>query len=882
MLTAEEHRLKELSRGQVPPWKKWGPYVAERAWGTVREDYSENGDAWSYFSHDEAAYKTYRWGEDAIAGFCDRYQTLIFAPVFWNGKDKMLKERLFGLNSFEGNHAEDVKEYYYHLDATPTHSYMKFLYKYPQNAFPYDLLREENRKRSTQDSEYELADTGTFQEGRYFDIFVEYAKASPEDICIRIEARNVSEFDAPLHILPHLWFRNQWAWGESRLAEPKIVKGPSQPSCLVLIADDGQTRSPPNLSFDYHLGKRYFYGPQDGVALFTNNETRPSDDARGFFKDGFHRAILKSEAATNPSESGTKACLHYFFEHVPAKGSVVLYFRLSEEPLKKPLEDVDRIIALRRKEADRFYAKIYPKKASLEEKKIQRQALAGLLWSKQIYLYDVNVWIKGDNPHEPPPEVRRMIRNVHWRHLNSMRVLCMPDKWEYPYFCAWDQAFHCLTLGLVDIELAKEQLWLLLFDQFQHPNGQIPACEWEFSDLNPPVHGWAALRLYQMEESRYGNKDRNFLERCFHKLLMNFSWWVNKVDSSGNNVFEGGFLGLDNITVLDRSQRLGGGVKLQQSDGTGWMAMFCLNLMTMALELADENVVYESLATKFFQHYVYIAHAMKKRGNRDYEMWSDRDHFFYDVLTYPDGSFAKFRVRSLVGIIPLYAVEILDEGKMAMFPEFYKNFFWFAENRPDLVKNCIIPIDKGGEKKYVLALMNADQLHYVLKYVWDPQEFRSDFGLRSLSKYHQENPFVFEDKQVGYEPAESLHKVKGGNSNWRGPIWFPTTFLLIDALKKFAEGLGDDFVVQVDNELPVKLQEMAQSFADRLIKLFDKDINGIRPAFGEAFPYKDDPLWCDYLTFFEYYHPETGQGLGASHQTGWSALVANLIDEFRK
>lgn len=879
-MSEESHRLVEGKEDIIPRWQKWGPYVAERAWGTVREDYSASGDAWSYFPHELATSKTYRWGEDGIAGWCDRYQIMVLAPAFWNRQDPILKERLFGLNSYEGNHGEDVKECYYHLDATPTHSYMKYLYKYPQQEYPYQLLRDENRKRNTHEREFELIDTGIFNDSRYFDIFIEYAKQSAEDLCVRIEVHNRADVEAPLHLLMQLWFRNQWSWYEEPLPQPKITKGTNK-HYVCLIADDREMLSPSNLSFDYHLGKRHLYGMPGGEFLFTNNETHFAD-REGYFKDGFHRAIINGENSTNPDMIGTKAGLHYVFEKIPAKKSVKLLFRFTDQDLKNPLLEVEKIIDQRKLEADHFYASIHPPDASEDEKLVQRQALSGMVWSKQIYLYDVNIWLKGDNPKYLPPSSRFHLRNIHWRHLNSMRILLMPDKWEYPWFASWDHAFHCVTYALLDIEFAKEQLWLLLFDQFQHPNGQIPAYEWEFSELNPPVQAWTALRLFYMQKERHKKEDHEFLEKCFHKLLINFAWWVNKVDSSGNNVFEGGFLGLDNITVIDRSQKFQGGAVLQQSDGTGWMAMFCLNLMRIALELSKINRVYESLATKFFEHYVYIAHAMKKRGNQDYEMWSERDGFFYDVLTYPDGTFSKFRVRSLVGLIPLYATEILHEKEIIKFSEFYRNFQWFMKNRKDLVEACIIPTIKEGTKHYILSLMNSKQLESVLKYVWDPGEFRSEYGLRSLSRFHEKHPFVFKDKQLAYEPNESLHKVKGGNSNWRGPIWMPTTFLLIDSLLKLIEAFEEDIKIQVPQEEPVKLKKMASFFADHAIAIFLKNPEGRRPFFGSDFAFNKNEHWENYLLFYEYYNPETGKGLGASHQTGWSALVANFIDEFRR
>ena len=621
MTTQEHQRLREPFTSAVRPWHHWGPYVSERSWGTVREDYSTNGDAWNYFPHDLARSKAYRWGEDGLAGICDRYQILVFALALWNGKDPILKERLFGLVPAESNHGEDVKEYYFYLDSTPTHSYMKYLYKYPQGAYPYQQLIEESRKLRHDQGEYELLDTGIFDSQRYFDVFVEYAKASPEDLCIRLEICNRGPEPAPIHVLPHLWFRNTWAWGPQALPQPSIRLGSQSDGCISLLADDSTAQPPPSLPFAYHLGQRYLYAEASATPLFTDNETNGprvwgagAQSRSRWVKDAFHRHIIHAEDCVNPEQVGTKACLHYANLQVPAGGSVVVRLRLTDTPLQRPLDDVDRIVATRHAEADEFYAALQPPKATEDEKCVQRQALAGMLWSKQLYLFDVPAWLDGDNPHLPPPESRRHIRNSRWQHLNSMRVLSMPDKWEYPWFAAWDLAFQCVSLALVDAEFAKEQLWLLLFEQFQHPSGQIPAYEWEFSDLNPPVQAWAVWRVYNMDRVRSGKADRLFLERCFHKLLINFAWWVNKVDSEGNNVFEGGFLGLDNITVIDRSEKLPNGVTLKQSDATGWMGMFCLNLMRIALELARDNTAYEALATKFFQHYVYVGAAMKKMG----------------------------------------------------------------------------------------------------------------------------------------------------------------------------------------------------------------------------------------------------------------------------
>ncbi len=877
--TKEHARLLKNDQKPVPIWSKWGPYLAERAWGTVREDYSETGNAWKYFPFELAHQKAYRWGEDGIAGWCDRYQVLAFAPAFWNGKDPILKERMFGLSSPEGNHGEDVKECYYHLDGTPSHSYMKYLYKYPQNAFPYEELKKVNASRKTTEPEFELVDTGIFANNSYFDIVIEYAKDSPEDLCIRIEAFNRSSKNAPLHIIPQLWFRNQWSWTSTPQLRPSILNHskPGREPCL--LADDSDLLSPSNLHFDYHLGKRYLYGSEGGTPLFTDNET--TSDKPGYYKDGFHQAIIHNKPSTNPQEQGTKACLHYFFESVPSQGSVTVYLRFTNTPLDNPLEAIDTIIQKRKKEADAFYDEIHPPKASEEEKKLQRKAFAGMLWSKQSYLFDVNIWLKGDNSYPPPPGNREHLRNIHWRHLNSMRILSMPDKWEYPWFAAWDLAFHCLTIGLIDIAFAKEQIWLLLFDQFQHPNGAIPAYEWEFSDLNPPVQAWAAYRLYQMEKEQTGIEDQIFLEKCFLKLCLNFTFWVNKVDSSGCNVFEGGFLGLDNISLIDRSKEFLGGGTLKQSDGTGWMAMFCLNLMRIALELSQKNPSYESMATKFFQHFVYIADAMKNVGRKNYSMWSEEDGFFYDVLLFPDDHFAKFHVRSLVGLIPVFAIETLFEEDLNRFPQFKKDFLWFLNNRKDLTQDCLSCVVKDGQKVYVLSLVGEYNLQRILRYVWDPEEFRSCFGLRSLSKFHAKHPFSYKTSQVSYEPAESVERIKGGNSNWRGPIWFPTTYLFIESLKKFSEVFGSTLEITIPGEEPITLDKIPGGFVDRLLCLFLPDESGRRPFLGPDFPFAQDPYFKDLILFYEYFDPETGKGLGASHQTGWTGLIANLIDEFR-
>ena len=892
-LLAEYERLNVPDVGGMAPWRRWGPYISERSWGTVREDYSANGDAWNFLPHDLARSKAYRWGEDGIAGICDRYQLLVFALALWNGRDPILKERMFGLNGSEANHGEDVKEYYFYLDNTPTHSYMKLLYKYPQGEFPYGRLIEENHRRGPRASEFELLDTDVFGDDRYFDVFIEYAKAGPEDICIRIEAFNRGPEEATLHLLPHLWFRNTWAWTDSPAPEPIIRRARTRGKSLILEADSSNTHPLANLQFEYTLPLMRLYGPQGAELLFTDNETNgprvfgPGHASRKpFVKDAFHRHLIHGENCVNRDETGTKACFHYT-QSIPPGGSFVLPMRLraSEKSSRgrDPLAEVETIVQQRKREADEFYDSIHPPGASPDDRLIQRQALSGMLWNKQAYLFDVNLWLDGDNPRCPPPESRKHIRNVHWRHLNSMRVLTMPDKWEYPWFASWDLAFHCVSLALVDPRTAKQNLWVLLFEQFQHPNGQIPAYEWEFSDLNPPVQAWAAWRIYQIEKKRAGRADREFLERVFHKLLINFAWWVNKVDSSGLNVFEGGFLGLDNITVVDRSAKLPNGAILEQADATGWMGFFCLHMMRIALELAREDNVYEGLAAKFFEHFIGIGAAMKKMGGRDYQLWDEDAGFFYDVLRYPDGDFHKFQVRSLVGLIPMFAVEFLREDELEHLAHFPGNVNWFIKSRPDLVGSACYSETRDGVRCHVLSILDRHQLSRILERLFDPDEFLSPYGIRSLSKYHESHPFAFGESEVHYAPAEADVGIKGGNSNWRGPIWFPTTYLIIESLLKFGDAFGPDFAVAApagsgDVMTP---HAMAKEIACRMIGIFRRDSAGARASFGNARKFQQDPLWRDHLLFYEYFHGDTGAGLGASHQTGWTALVANLIDEWR-
>jgi hypothetical protein len=881
---AERRRLAEPKQGPVHQWRKWGPYVCERSWGSVREDYSPYGTAWDYFTHDQARSKAYRWGEDGIAGICDRYQVMVFALAFWNGRDPILKERMFGLSCPEGNHGEDVKEYWFYLDNTPTHSYMRMLYKYPQQAYPYTQLVEENRRRSAREPEFELLDTGIFDQDRYFDVVIEYAKAGPEDICIRVEAFNRGPEAAELHFLPHLWFRNTWGWTDPAAAEPAISIGPKVPGGISLLADDSATPPMRNLQFRYQLGKYHLYAPEGGRPLFTDNETNaPRVYGEGAYsrkphhKDAFHRLLVQGENAVK-DPPGTKACLHYRAT-VPAGGSSVWRMRLVAGEMADPLSQTEMVVRQRKQEADEFYESLHPRGASADEKMVQRQALAGMLWSKMIYLFDVERWLEGDDPKYPPPEIRKHTRNIHWRHLNSMRILSMPDKWEFPWFASWDLCFQCIALALVDPDFAKENLWLLLFEQFQHPNGQIPAYEWEFSDMNPPVHAWACWRVYQLDKKRSGKGDLGFLERCMHKLLINFAWWVNRVDSQGNNVFEGGFLGLDNITVVDRGQKFPNGAILEQSDATGWMGFFCLYLMRMALELAKSNENYEVLATKFFEHFIYIGAAMKKRGGRNYQLWDEGEGFFYDVLRYPNGEFHKFRLRSLVGVIPLYAVEVLDREDLEPYPHFLTNVEWFIRNRPDIVGTACYTVGSNSSR-YVLSIADPSQFGRILQRLSDPDEFLSPHGIRSISKYHKEHPFRFADSQVGYEPGESEANLKGGNSNWRGPVWFPTSYLLIHSLLRYADALGAEFTVSRPGGT-IGACGLAREIADRMIRIFARDEQGRRACFGNYRKFQQDPHWRDCLLFNEYYHGDTGMGLGASHQTGWSGLVANLIDEWR-
>jgi len=849
-MSIESERQKE-AREKGIDWQRWGPYLSERSWGTVREDYSPDGNAWDYLSHDQARSKAYRWGEDGLAGISDRYQLLCFSLALWNGKDPIIKERAFGVTSSQGNHGEDVKEYYFYLDSTPTHSYMKYLYKYPQTEFPYHRLVQENQARQGRGREFELLDTGIFNEDNYFDCFVEYAKHNEEDLAIRLTIHNRSSEAAELHILPQLWFRNTWIWKDEAEIPPLIREGERNTDYVSIVADDHGSTGLTNLPFEYHLGERTLYAEADGVALFTNNETNmaavygsDADNGAVYTKDAFHRYLVDGRAdAINPVQQGTKACIHYK-RSIPAGGSTVVRLRLTPAAIKQPLLAVDDIVEARLQEADAFYKELHPAHASEDECNIQRQALAGLMWSKQNYIFDVEAWLNGDNSTMPPPQSRKTIRNQHWNHLNSMRILSMPDKWEYPWFAAWDLAFHTVPITLIDAEFAKDQLWLMLFEQFQHPNGQIPAYEWEFSDLNPPVHAWAVWRVYNMDRVRNGKADRDFLEKCFHKLMINFGWWINKVDASGNNVFEGGFLGLDNITVFDRSEKLPGGAVLEQSDATGWMGMYCLNLMRIALELAKENPVYEGLATKYFQHYVYVGSAMKHMGTHgDHNLWDEQDGFFYDVLKYPDGHYDKLKVRSLVGLIPLYAVERLEHQWIEKFDTFSTSLHWFIENRQDIVQDCVNRVHGADGATDVMTIVDPEQLKCILSRMADPAEFMSKRGMRSLSRFHLQHPFELAGAAVGYEVAEGDCKIKGGNSNWRGPIWFPTTFLMIESLRKLRKAYGDELEFETHDGGTSTPGELAQHYADAMISIFTRDEDGKRPVYADEDTFQHDPHW---------------------------------------
>lgn len=870
-MDAERVRLAE-ARERTNHWRKWGTYVSDRAWGTVREDYSPNGTAWDYFPFDHAHLRAFRWNDDGLFGWCDNHQRLLFSLSLWNGKDWILKERLFGLAGPQGNHGEDVKELYYYTDATPTHSYCQAVYKYPQAAFPYEELRRRNREAGRAKPEVELIDTGVFNQSKYFDVQVEYAKNAPADTVICITVTNRGPEKAPLTVLPTLWFRNTWTWGRSKTKKP----------VMEMVDEDTVVAT------ESSLGSYALYFEDSAPLLFTENEGNDErlwgTPNKGYTKDAFHQYVIEGrKSAVNPAMKGTKAAALYQFV-LEAGESRQIWARLVEIPGREtvPLRiDLAETMRQRRAEADSFYQAIPAAAMSADGTRVFRQALAGLLWTKQFYHFVVNDWLEGDPNTPAPPAGRKYGRNAAWRHLFNDDIISMPDKWEYPWYAAWDLAFHMIPMALVDADFAKAQLALFLREWYMHPNGQIPAYEWAFGDVNPPVHAWACWRVYQIDRRLTGKADVAFLEGCFHKLLMNFTWWVNRKDAAGNNIFEGGFLGLDNIGVFDRSAPLPTGGTIEQSDGTAWMAMFCLDMLTIALELAQVNPTYEDIASKFFEHFLYIATAMNQMDPEG--LWDEVDGFYYDVLRQPNGGPLQMKIRSIVGIIPLFAVNTIESDVLDKLPNFRRRMQWFLRNRPDLCKNVASLIDRGEEERLLLSLVGPNRLRRILNRAFDSGEFLSDYGLRALSKVHEKNPYMLHVNGnsycVAYEPAESTTGMFGGNSNWRGPVWFPVNYLFIESLQRFHYYLGDEFTVEFPKGSGDKMNlwEAAAHLSVRLSQLFLRDKSGRRPAFGKSELLQKDPHFRDLLLFHEYFHGDTGEGLGASHQTGWTALVAKLL-----
>lgn len=862
-MSAEKERLKD------PQWKSWGSYVSDRQWGTVREDYSPNGDAWNYTTHDMARSKAWRWGEDAIAGICDENQLLCFGIGLWNKKDPIIKERLFGLTNQEGNHGEDVKEMYYYLDATPTHSYMKMLYKYPLQAFPYQQLLVENKKRSRKETEYELMDTGIFDADEYFDVFTEYAKTTPDDILIQITLHNRSSETAVLQVLPAVWFRNTWAWGRHNY-KPSLWQADEK--CIQL--------NHKNLSVKY----LYF---EQGTPLFCENETNNqrlynSANTTPFPKDGINDYVVHGTPTINPAHEGTKAAVHTEISVAPGQ-PFILRLRLTARQLRNPFSNFDKPFAERKKEADEFYAELQQQIKTEEEKQIQRQAFAGMLWNKQYYNYDVQHWLEGDPATPPPPAERWEGRNASWKHLNNSDILSVPDKWEFPWYASWDLAFHCATLSLIDPDFAKQQLLLLTKEWYMNPSGAFPAYEWALSDVNPPVHAAATYRVYRHDAKINGKKDYAFLETMFHKLLINFTWWVNRKDVEDNNIFEGGFLGLDNISAIDRSTPLPQGGVMEQADATSWMAMYALNMLHISLELCDYNKTYTEMTTKFFEHFLYIAGAMDTMGENENGLWDEEDEFFYDQVRLPDKSVTKIRVKSMVGLIPLFAVEVITKETFDKNPVFAQRMEWFLNHRPDLASLVSRWYEGGKEDKHLLSLLRGHRMKRLLCRAFDETEFLSAYGIRSLSKKHENHPFFIHgespEEAVHYLPGESDSGMYGGNSNWRGPIWFPMNYLIIESLRKFHFFYSDDFKIEypANSGSYLSLKDAGTELAGRLLQLFLRDKDGNRPVFGENKKMQTDPHFNQYILFHEYFHGDNGKGLGASQQTGWTGLIANLI-----
>jgi len=866
--TAEARRIVAADSGQQD-WRAWGPYLSERAWGTVREDYSEDGSAWDHFPHDHARSRAYRWNEDGLAGLCDADQVFCFAVGLWNGRDPIVKERIFGLTGPEGNHGEDAKEYWWYLDSTPSHSWMTWRYHYPQREFPYAALAAENARRGHDAPEYELADTGVFDQDRYWAVTVDFAKAAPEDICIRITAENRGPDEAVIHLLPTLWFRNTWAWGlPGADAVPQIHAVPDVPIGARLLAEHAS------------YGPLTLAAQAGGRFLFCDNET----NARRLFgvpgrspfpKDGIGDHVVHGAPTVNPEGYGSKAAVHHIIT-VPAGQRRELRLRL----VRGDVADADlgtgfdAVVRARQAEADEFFAALTPAGATADEARVLRQAIAGLMWGKQFYHYDVEQWLDGDPAGPPPPPRRRTGRNAGWRHLNNADVISMPDPWEYPWYAAWDLAFHCIPIAHVDPAFAKNQLILMLREWYMHPNGQIPAYEWAFGDVNPPVHAWAALRVFEID----GRRDHEFLARVFHKLLLNFTWWVNRKDGAGNNVFEGGFLGLDNIGPIDRSAMLPVAGRLEQSDGTAWMATYALNLLEIALVLAEHDRAYEDAATKFFEHFAYIAQAMRDKG-----LWNEEDGFFYDVLALDDGQRVPLRVRSMVGLLPLTAVTTLGTATLRRLPDFAARFRWFLANKPAYCGVVGAAHVRDGAEGRLLAVVGAERLVRILSVMLDEQEFLSPYGLRALSRHHADEPFTLDlagaRYAVDYEPGESTTGLFGGNSNWRGPIWFPVNYLVIEALHRYARFFGDDILIEhpAGSGRKVTLTVLADDLARRLVSIFLDDERGRRPVFGDTGLFQARPDWHNLLPFHEYFHGDTGRGVGASHQTGWTGLVADLV-----
>ncbi len=881
-MNIEAARLDAADRRERD-WKLWGPYISERAWGTVREDYSADGSAWNYFPFEHSHLRAYRWNEDGIGGICDRSQHICFSLSLWNEQDNILKERLFGLTGPQGNHGEDVKEYYYYLDATPTNSYLKYLYKYPQNEFPYDDLLKTNERLTTKDEEYELIDTGIFDNDEYFDVTIEYAKASPRDICIKISVDNRGENRAPLHILPTLWFRNRWSW-DSDSKKPEIKLNPSEIDGLSSVSLSDDKRGNYSLVFG-----------SSGEFVFTENESNVEklygQENSGLTKDGIAEYLINGDENAISRESGSKGAAHFSYV-IPGNEKQVIYLRLLHEDAKRNQAYVNEkqfeiaceaVLWSRKHEADEFYDDIVSESIEEDSKMIMRQSLAGMIWTKQYYNYVVRDWLNGDPASAPPPEQRKNGRNSEWQNVYAEDVISMPDKWEYPWFAAWDLAFHCVPLALIDPHFAKRQLLLLLREWYMSPSGQIPAYEWEFGDVNPPVHAWAALEIYKIEKRKKGKGDLEFLERIFHKLLLNFTWWVNRKDIEGDNLFEGGFLGLDNIGIFDRSKPLPTGGHMEQSDGSSWMAMFCLNMLSISFELAQDDIVYQDVASKFFEHFVYISDAMNKVGPHNSELWNEQDGFYYDVLQVAKDDHIPMRIRSMVGLIPLCAISTIPNDLMRSLPAFHRRTNWFLKHRPDLTSEiCCMQQGEYSDER-LISLVNPDRLRKILEYMLAENEFLSDYGIRALSRFHKDNPFYLSaggtEYRVGYEPGESESNLFGGNSNWRGPIWFPVNFLIIEALRKFDSFYKDQFTIEFPTGSGdvMNLGEVAEQLEQRLIRIFRKDANGKRAVFGNVDKFQNDPHFNDNIFFSEYFHGDNGRGLGASHQTGWTGLIAQMI-----